>query len=209
MKTPPFPPPARREQILDAAIPVFGRYGFKKASMDDLAAAAHLSKQGLYLHFSGKEEVFLAAMRKYLDDGVTAVERSLNRPDAPLYERLLEAMDAWFGRHLATFAPASFDVIEAGDQLSELAVAHYKATFQAHVGKAIADSAEFQSAPNACTPNEIAQVLFLCGLAWKEAPAEKAEFMKKMGLCIRACCQIGRKGPGSAKKPSKTRRIQP
>jgi hypothetical protein len=30
----------KRELILDAAIPVFGRFGFKKTSIDDLAEAA-------------------------------------------------------------------------------------------------------------------------------------------------------------------------
>ena len=202
-------PPARRDQILDAVIPVFGRYGFKKTSMEDLAEAAQLSKQGLYLHFSGKEEVFQAAMQKYLGDGLIAVERSLNRSQAPLGERLLGAMEAWFGRHLATFTPASFDVIEAGDKLSGAAVDGCKAAFQALISKAIAESAEFQPSRNACTPQEIAQVLFLCGLTWKEAHAVKAEFLQKMGLCIRACCRLGQKGPGRTGGNRQARRIHP
>ena len=45
----------RRNTLLDAAIIVFGRLGFRKAFVDDLAEAAHISKQGLYLHFSSKE----------------------------------------------------------------------------------------------------------------------------------------------------------
>ncbi len=44
--------PARRESILQAAVGVFLRYGYKKTSMDDLARAAGLSRQGLYLHFA-------------------------------------------------------------------------------------------------------------------------------------------------------------
>lgn len=185
------PAARRRAAILDAAIPVFGRFGFRKTSVDDLAGAARLSKQGLYLHFSGKEELFLAAMQKYLDDGLAQVRRELERPDAPLYRRLLAAMDAWFGRHLVTFSPASFDVIEAGDRLSAERIEACKTAFQALLAKALAESPEFRRAGNACSPREVAQVLFLCGLSWKEGHASRAGFMKKIGLCIRACCQLG------------------
>ncbi|MFI4980249.1 MAG: TetR/AcrR family transcriptional regulator, partial [Nevskiales bacterium] len=116
----------RRDSILDAAIPVFGRFGFRKTSVDDLASAARISKQGLYLHFPGKEAVFLAAMQKYLDDGLRLAQEELDRPRAPLYKRLMGAMDAWFGRHLVTFTPESFDVIGAGNRLSGSEVGQYK-----------------------------------------------------------------------------------
>jgi AcrR family transcriptional regulator len=180
----------RRELILTAAIPVFGRFGFKKTSVDDLAAAADLSKQGLYLHFASKDEIFRAAMQMYLDDGLALVQGELAKPGVPLVDRLTSALDAWFGRHLATFTPASFDVIEAGNALSGEAIEAYKSTFQAKVAKALADSPEFKRTRNVCTPKEIAQVLFLVGLTWKEGHPSRAEFMKKIALCVRACCQI-------------------
>jgi AcrR family transcriptional regulator len=53
--------PDKKELILNAAIPVFGKSGFKKTSIEDLADAADISKQGLYLHFSSKEEIFQTA----------------------------------------------------------------------------------------------------------------------------------------------------
>jgi AcrR family transcriptional regulator len=77
----------RREQILDAAVGVFGRFGFKKTSVDDLAAAAGISKQGLYLHFSSKEEVFLAGLQKYLDDCLSRVQQELTKPGSSLLAR--------------------------------------------------------------------------------------------------------------------------
>ena len=57
--------PDKKELILNAAIRVFGKSGFKKTSIEDLADAADISKQGLYLHFSSKEEIFQAAIQKY------------------------------------------------------------------------------------------------------------------------------------------------
>ena len=49
---------ARHESLLQAAFGVFLRYGYKKTSMDDLARAAGLSRQGLYLHFANKDALF-------------------------------------------------------------------------------------------------------------------------------------------------------
>lgn len=46
--------------ILDAALPVFIRYGFRKTSMADIAQAAGISRASLYLAFSNKEELFRA-----------------------------------------------------------------------------------------------------------------------------------------------------
>ena len=38
-----------------AATATFLRYGFKKTSMDDVAQAAGVSRQGLYLYFETKD----------------------------------------------------------------------------------------------------------------------------------------------------------
>jgi AcrR family transcriptional regulator len=48
----------KSDHILDAALPVFVRYGFRKASMSDIARAAGISRAALYLCFSSKEELF-------------------------------------------------------------------------------------------------------------------------------------------------------
>ena len=129
-------------------------------------------------------------MQKYLDDGLQLVEQELSRPDAVLFNRLMGAMDAWFGRHMVTFTSASFDVIEAGNHLSGDRVEEYKSAFQMMLAKALADSPEFRKAKNICTAEEIAKVLFQFGLTWKEGHPSRAEFMNRVGLCIRACCQI-------------------
>jgi AcrR family transcriptional regulator len=52
----------RRAALLAAAAEVFARYGYRKASMDDVARAAGLSRQGLYLHYPTKDALFKAAV---------------------------------------------------------------------------------------------------------------------------------------------------
>lgn len=55
-----------RDGVLDRAIPVFWTYGFARTSVQDLEAATGVNKSGLYAEFAGKEDLFLAALRRYL-----------------------------------------------------------------------------------------------------------------------------------------------
>ena len=82
---------SRREALLQAAIGVFLRYGYKKTSMDDLARAADLSRQGLYLHFATKEELFKEAVGHLMQQGRAAMRAALKRNDLPVEDRLLDA----------------------------------------------------------------------------------------------------------------------
>jgi len=49
-----------RTAILDAAGEVFARFGFKKASIEDIARKAGVGKGSIYLHFESKEALFEA-----------------------------------------------------------------------------------------------------------------------------------------------------
>src|SRR5258708_9131814 len=87
----------RREAILDAAIGVFLRYGFKKTSMDDLARAAGLSRQGLYLHFATKEALFKDSVLLLIATIRAAARAALDRDELDLEKRILGAFDAVHG----------------------------------------------------------------------------------------------------------------
>lgn len=53
---------ARYQQILDAALSVFSRRGYREALVDEIATEAETSKGGLYFHFPGKQAIFLALL---------------------------------------------------------------------------------------------------------------------------------------------------
>jgi AcrR family transcriptional regulator len=80
-----------RESILQAAVGVFLRYGYKKTSMDDLARAAGLSRQGLYLHFAAKDALFQEAVLSLIQQSCLKMRAALDREDLPVEERLLGA----------------------------------------------------------------------------------------------------------------------
>ena len=56
-------PEARPEEIIDAALAVFGESGFARAKLDDVARQAGVSKGTLYLYFDSKETLFREMVR--------------------------------------------------------------------------------------------------------------------------------------------------
>ena len=51
-------PESRPEEILDAALHVFGEQGFARTRLEDVAKRAGVSKGTLYLYFKSKEDLF-------------------------------------------------------------------------------------------------------------------------------------------------------
>lgn len=88
---------SRGEEIAEATVPVFLRYGMRKTSMDDLAAAAGLSRQGLYLHFKTKQQLFHASLQRVVARIRATVARELAGADLSARERLLGAFTALHG----------------------------------------------------------------------------------------------------------------
>lgn len=54
-----LPAAQRREQLLDVAMTTFSEQGYHGASMNDVAAAAGVTKPVLYQHFPSKRELYL------------------------------------------------------------------------------------------------------------------------------------------------------
>ena len=57
----------RRNDIIDAAETVFNEKGLEKATMDDVAAEAELSKGTLYLYFKNKDELHHAIINRGME----------------------------------------------------------------------------------------------------------------------------------------------
>lgn len=57
----------KRELILDAALEVFSAYGFRGATIDQIAEAAGMSKPNLLYYFRRKEDIHTTLMQRMLD----------------------------------------------------------------------------------------------------------------------------------------------
>lgn len=87
MARPAADPVQLRERILDAAEQLLGRFGYRKMTIEDLAAAAGIAKGSIYLHFSSKEEIALARIDRVIGELVVKLEE-IAESDSPAPERL-------------------------------------------------------------------------------------------------------------------------
>src|SRR4051794_11294122 len=63
------PSAAKRSAILAAATESFLTHGYTRTTLDDVAAAAGVSKQTVYSHFTDKETLFLAVLTAVREAG--------------------------------------------------------------------------------------------------------------------------------------------
>jgi len=61
-----------RDRILDAAMLVFRRHGFRRSSIEQAAEAAGLTRQALYHHFDSKEALFRAVVERVYQNALAA-----------------------------------------------------------------------------------------------------------------------------------------
>ena len=55
------------ERILDAGLEVFATYGFRGATVDQIAALAKMTKPNLLYYFRRKQDIYLAVLRRTLE----------------------------------------------------------------------------------------------------------------------------------------------
>ena len=84
----------KSQQILDAALAVFCRYGYRKTSMLDIAQAAGMSRAALYLHFKNKEDVFRAGSARAHATVMAQVAAALAE-SGPVFTRIETALLAF------------------------------------------------------------------------------------------------------------------
>jgi AcrR family transcriptional regulator len=98
---PAAPAVGHRDRILDAAERLLGRFGYRKMTVDDIAAEAGIGKGTVYLSFPSKEEVVLSTVDRIVDRVLAAMEEAAARegsaPDrlrAMLLARVLVRFEA-------------------------------------------------------------------------------------------------------------------
>src|SRR5258708_3453998 len=61
-----------QDRILDAALRVFRRHGYRRSSIEQAAEAAGLTRQALYHHFQSKEALFRAVIEQLYESALAA-----------------------------------------------------------------------------------------------------------------------------------------
>ena len=61
----------KRLTILNAALQCFGKFGYEKASINDIAVAAHISKASVFQYFGSKKQLYIYLLeycKKIIED---------------------------------------------------------------------------------------------------------------------------------------------
>jgi AcrR family transcriptional regulator len=120
-------PDQRPEQILEAAFRVFGSRGLHRATLEEVARQAGISKGTIYLYFPSKAALFSAMLRARVNDFMPSVGAPGDGCASPIRDRL-----ATLGRHLYRFfsSPAYLaiyrTVVSEAGEFPEAAAALYR-----------------------------------------------------------------------------------
>ncbi|MFF1838121.1 TetR/AcrR family transcriptional regulator [Streptomyces sp. NPDC058231] len=83
----------RRQQLIGVALDLFSRRSPDEVSIDEIAAAAGISRPLVYHYFPGKQSLYEAALRRAADE---LAARFLEPHEGPLGARLLRVMGRFF-----------------------------------------------------------------------------------------------------------------
>jgi AcrR family transcriptional regulator len=101
---------ARREQLVALGVEMFSERPFDDVSIDDIAAAAGISKGLLYHYFPSKRDFYVAVVRHSAEE-MQAVTESV--PALPPIARLADGLDRYL-EYVATHARGFATVLRAG-----------------------------------------------------------------------------------------------
>jgi AcrR family transcriptional regulator len=180
---------SRRALLLEAALGVFARFGYRKTSMDEVARAAKVSRQGLYLHFANKEDLFRATLRHTIESSLAGAKRALAVEGAALDNRLRGAFNEWIGRYVGRFAADASDLMQAAEGLVGTLVADYEKLFVEAV------AAELRSGglaaaykPAGVTARQLAENLCATARGLKHSCKTQDEFSQAFAIAVRITC---------------------
>lgn len=73
-----------RAHIVGVARKIFTRYGFRKTTMEQIAASSQKGKSSIYYYFRSKEEIFRAVVEKEAEELKQKLDRTIRKDDLPI-----------------------------------------------------------------------------------------------------------------------------
>jgi AcrR family transcriptional regulator len=189
------------DDVVSAATAVFLRYGFKRTTMGDLAAAAHMSRPALYLVFPSKEELFTAVMQRLLEHSLAEVRAGIPRLPTPR-DQLVFAFDIWCVRPFDAMqsSPDARDLYESSYQFASEVMIRASDEFIAAVA-AVLDPLVRAQANLELSATELARMLTSAIPGFKTVAQSKAQFRELISGMIAVVLASVASGKG-APKPS-------
>jgi AcrR family transcriptional regulator len=180
---------ARRAEILDAALHMFGQYGYRRTSMDDIAHQAGIGKGTIYLSFASKEEVFQALSQRLSQRMLAGAEAARHRPGTTA-DKLAAMHAAWFGTYADTIShsPHAAELLDAKHRLSaglvSDAASRYKRLVRDVLAEAVA-AGELDLEPAGLTADTAAELLIASARGLQSSAASPAVYRRYLKTLVR------------------------
>jgi AcrR family transcriptional regulator len=171
--------------VLESALRTFARQGYRKSSMDDVARQASISRPGLYLHFSSKQDLLRAAVEHALARDVAQAEALLGDGSTPLPFRLVAAFDLWAGQYVG---PLAADIDRVLDEDAAL-LGDLPAQYSARFGAALLRALTLEGVPSGLAPGDtdagaVRDVLLALVTGLKHRSTTRESFRERLTLAI-------------------------
>ena len=142
-----------RERILSASQQLFREQGINRTGMDQLCAAAQVSKRTAYQHFTGKDELVAEYLRRF-DPGI--MSGVFDRTDLTPRERLLAAFEVPASGTLTPLCPYIAAAVELHDPRHP--ASQYARDYKKAIAARLAETAREAGAAN---PEQLGEQLAL------------------------------------------------
>ncbi len=146
--------------MLSAALEVFFKYGYKRVSMNEIAEAAGISRPGLYLHFSSKEEVFRAAMLQFADGLIEEISKGLPSRKT-IEEKVLYVFEVWTVQRfdLALNSPEAKEISDSSYEFAREALAKSYEKLESILASILKGRVKSKGNKRALSPEKLAHLL--------------------------------------------------
>lgn len=155
--------------------------------MDEVARSAQVSRQGLYLHFATKEDLFREVVRDHFERSRERAQAALADESRPIEDRLLDAFDAWLGPAVGQKDSCRAELIETAQSLFWAMIEHQINSFIATVGAAVEASPPLVQLAGdlGMAPRDVALTLDATAHGFKLLCDTREEFRERMTRAIR------------------------
>ena len=124
------PDGSKRDELIDTALRLFCRHGYRATGIDTILAEAGVAKMTLYHHFKSKDELIVAVLKKRDEEWrawfVGRVDELGKTPREKL-RALFDVLEEWFERrdyHGCSFGQAATEFREPKHAVHKMATEH-------------------------------------------------------------------------------------
>ena len=164
--------------MLQAALPTFARFGYRKTSMEQVARDADISRPGLYFLFASKQALFREAVERSLQEDLGAVEHALAGFTGSFQQRLLRAFDHWAGRYVG---PLTRDIAAVVDDNPDVLGPMAKSAPQRFT-QLITDAISAQQ--HRGSAEHVARTLISTSIGIKHQVDDRQTYLERLGIAI-------------------------